>query len=72
MLTSGKFIIASLDKDTGVATPVLTPPAPPLPTEYATQAAAETEAARLAGVYTDKKYVVLEVPKIANADSVWE
>lgn len=71
-LTSGKFIIAAIDKSTGAVTPVLTPPTPPMPVEYATQAAADVEAARLAGLYTNNKYVTLQVPKIATTGSTWE
>lgn len=71
-LTSNKFIIASIDKATGVVTPVLTQPPPPTPTEYATQAAADVEAARLADLYTDRKFVTLQVPKIANSGAIWE
>ncbi len=71
-LTSNKFIIASIDKVTGVVTPVLTTPPPPTPTEYETQAAAGVEAARLADLYTDRKFVTLQVPKIANSGAIWE
>lgn len=72
MLTTGKFIVASMDKTTGVLTPVMTPPPPPNPIEYATQAAAETAASDLAAKNPNNKYVVLSSVHIANINSTWE
>lgn len=63
----GTFVVASIDKQTGVFSIAATPKA------HLTESQAKTEAERLARLHTDRKFAPMRVCGIVSVDGVkWE
>lgn len=70
MLTKTKYVIASLDKTTGVVSMYTN--GATMPVEYATTTAAEAQATSLAASNPSKKYAVMLATKIATSANTFE
>lgn len=70
-LTKTKYIIGAVNKATGVVS-LYTTGTPAVPVEYATLAAAETQATTLANQNPSNKYAVMLATKIATSATTWE